>query len=38
MAAIANQPGQSWKQAAMQKAERLTDIWDIVKAYCGRAA
>ncbi len=27
-----------WKQAAMQRAERLTDIWDIVKAWAGRAA
>jgi hypothetical protein len=36
MAAISNTI--EWKQAAMQKAERLTDIWDIVKAWAGRAA
>ncbi len=38
MAAITNQPDQSWKQAAMQKAERLTDLWDVTKAWVGRAA
>jgi hypothetical protein len=37
MAAISNQQT-NWKQAAMQKAERITDYWDIVKAYCGRSA
>jgi hypothetical protein len=36
MAAISNTV--EWKQAAMQKAERLTDMWDIVKAWAGRAA
>jgi hypothetical protein len=31
-----NQTG--WKQNAMQQAERLTDTWDVIKAWAGRAA
>jgi hypothetical protein len=37
MAAITNQAGTK-KQQAMQRAEGLTDIWDIFKAWMGRAA
>jgi hypothetical protein len=37
MAAISNQ-STAWKQAAMQRAEKLTDYWDIVKAWAGRSA
>jgi hypothetical protein len=37
MAAITNQTG-SRKQQAMQRAESLTDIWDVTKAWLGRAA
>jgi hypothetical protein len=37
MAAITNQAG-SRKQTAMQRAEGLTDIWDVFKAWMGRAA
>ncbi len=39
MAAITNNPGQThWKDVALQKAERLTDVWDIIKAWSGRSA
>src|SRR5260370_28904858 len=27
-----------WKDAALQKAEVITDTWEVVKAYAGRAA
>jgi hypothetical protein len=37
MAAITN-PGTNRKQIAMQRAEGLTDIWDVFKAWMGRAA
>jgi hypothetical protein len=37
MAAISNQTG-TRKQIAMQRAEGLTDIWDVFKAWMGRAA
>lgn len=32
------QPSTPWKQAAMQNAEKLTDVWDVVKSWLGRAA
>jgi len=27
-----------WKETALQKAEVITDVWEVVKAYAGRAA
>jgi hypothetical protein len=28
----------SWKEAALEKAEGITDAWEVIKAYLGRAA
>ncbi|HEY1353624.1 MAG TPA: hypothetical protein VGF67_28785 [Ktedonobacteraceae bacterium] len=33
-----NAPAQPWKEAAIEKAEGITDAWEVVKAYMGRAA
>lgn len=37
MAAIRNQETH-WKESALQRAEQITDYWDIIKAYAGRSA
>lgn len=33
-----NAQTQSWKEAAIERAEGITDAWEVVKAYMGRAA
>jgi hypothetical protein len=38
MQSVTNAQKHPWKDAAMEKAECITDIWEVVKAYMGRAA
>lgn len=38
MAAISNQPGQSWRDTAIERSEGITDAWEVTKTYAGRLA
>jgi hypothetical protein len=39
MAAINQQPpGQSWREAAIERSEGITDAWEVTKTYAGRLA
>ena len=38
MQPVTTTPKPSWKAAAMAKAECITDTWEVIQAYMGRAA